>query len=53
MEINLFLKEIKVSKSSTTGDTLGFRTLLLNRCQKEFENDFYKEINYEELSKRK
>jgi translation initiation factor 4G len=50
---NYFLTQIKVSKSSANGGTFAFRTLLLSRCQKEFETDFYKEINYEELLKGK
>lgn len=45
------LCNIKVPSSEQADKSISFRAILLTRCQKEFNTDFYKEINYDELFK--
>lgn len=43
------LSQIKVPSSQDPTKNVSFRTMLLSKCQKEFDTDFYQEINYEKL----
>ena len=42
------LSKTKLQKGDTQ---VTFRSILLNRCQKEFHTDYYKEINHDQLLK--
>jgi translation initiation factor 4G len=42
------LSKTKLQKGDTQ---VTFRSILLNRCQKEFHTDYYKEINYDQWMK--
>jgi translation initiation factor 4G len=43
------LSSIKVPSNSDPSKMANFRTMLLTKCQKEFDTDFYQEINYDKL----
>jgi translation initiation factor 4G len=43
------LAQIKVSSAAEANKNVSFRAQLLKKCQKEFDTDFYSEINYEKL----
>jgi translation initiation factor 4G len=43
------LSSIKVPSNSDPSKMANFRTMLLTKCQKEFDTDFYSEINYDKL----
>ncbi len=43
------LSSIKVSSNAEPLKNVNFRTMLLTRCQKEFDTDYYQEINYDKL----
>lgn len=43
------LSQIKVPSNTEPNKSVNFRTMLLTRCQKEFDTDYYTEINYDKL----
>ena len=43
--------QVKVPMTDKPSETVGFRKLLLNRCQREFEKDKDEEIDLEKLQK--
>ena len=43
------LAQIKVPSNAEPIKNVNFRTMLLTKCQKEFDTDFYQEINYDKL----
>jgi translation initiation factor 4G len=43
------LSSIKVPSNAEPLKNVNFRTMLLTRCQKEFDTDYYQEINYDKL----
>jgi translation initiation factor 4G len=45
------LSSIKVPSKNDSFRTVNFRTMLLTRCQKEFNTDYYQAINYDQLMK--
>lgn len=45
------LSSIKVPSKNDSFKTVNFRTMLLTRCQKEFNTDYYQAINYDQLMK--
>jgi len=45
------LSSIKVPSKNDSFRTVNYRTMLLTRCQKEFNTDYYQAINYDQLMK--
>ena len=46
-----FFWQLKVHVDERPGETVTFRKLLLNQCQKEFEKDKLEELDLEKMSK--
>ena len=47
------LSTLKLTQPSTEGRSINFRSILLTRCQRAFDTNYYEEINYDELQKGK
>ena len=43
------LSQIKVNSNVDPSKNVNFRTMLLTKCQKEFDTDYYQEISYDKL----
>ena len=43
------LAQIKVPQAADPAKWTSFRTMLLTKCQKAFDTDYNKEVNYDEL----
>lgn len=48
-ELCCILAQIKVPVADTPGKLVNFRTMLLTRCQKEFDSDYQQSISYDKL----